>query len=137
MKLGYITACLPQLQLEDLVKWSAGAGFQFLELAAWPYESDRDYQARQIDAANFSNEKAEMVKEIFDKYGMAISALAYYDNNLHPDLKKENFISITLKKSLILLKCLKLNWSVPLSVAILRNLRQIISRRLEMYFVIS
>lgn len=85
MKLGYITACLPEMGLEELVKWSSEAGFNALELAAWPVDSSRDYQARQIDAANFSKEDAERVKELFKLYEMHISAMAYYDNNLHPD----------------------------------------------------
>lgn len=85
MKLGYITACLPNIGLEELVKWSAESGFQTLELAAWPFDSSRDYQARQIDAAKLDKNEANRITEIFKKYNMEISALAYYDNNLHPD----------------------------------------------------
>jgi len=98
MKLGYITACLPNINLDELVKWSSETGFSTLELAAWPIESDRDYQARQIDAANFNKDDAERVKGIFEEYGMEISAMAYYDNNLHPDLDKRNNYISHLKK---------------------------------------
>jgi sugar phosphate isomerase/epimerase len=87
MKIGFLTACLPQIGLEELVKWAAESGFQSLELAAWPVESDRDYQAGQIDAANFDEDNAAKVKELFIHYQLTISAMAYYDNNLHPDLK--------------------------------------------------
>jgi sugar phosphate isomerase/epimerase len=93
MKIGFLTACLPQLSLEDIVKWAADKGFQCLELAAWPVESDRDYQARQIDAANFDEDDAHRVQELFNKFNMTISAMAYYDNNLHPDLEqRKNFL---------------------------------------------
>jgi sugar phosphate isomerase/epimerase len=98
MKLGFLTACLPQLGLEEIVKWTAEQGFQALELAAWPVASDRDYQARQIDAANFSKQDAERVKELFNKYQIEISAFAYYDNNLHPDLKQREYYHNHLKK---------------------------------------
>lgn len=98
MKLGYITACFPNLGLEEMVKWSAEAGFDALELAAWPIDSSRDYQARQIDAAKFSKDEASRVKDIFNKYNMEISALAYYDNNLHPDLNLRNSYLTHLKK---------------------------------------
>ncbi|HQT91863.1 MAG TPA: sugar phosphate isomerase/epimerase [Candidatus Kryptobacter bacterium] len=87
MKLGFLTACLPQVALSDLVKWASSQGFEALELAAWPVDSSRDYQARQIDAARFSKEDAKRVKESFAKHKMAISAMAYYDNNLDPDPK--------------------------------------------------
>lgn len=90
MKLGFLTACLPKLNLEDLVKWASQQGFQALELAGWPIKSSRDYQARQIDAANFTKDDAKRVKDLFAQYKMTISALAYYDNNLHPDRNKRN-----------------------------------------------
>jgi len=88
MKIGFLTACLPQLSLENLVRWTVESGFQSLELAAWPVESDRDYQAHQINPANFSKDDASEIKDLFNRYNLSISAMAYYDNNLHPDLKK-------------------------------------------------
>ncbi len=82
MKLGFITSCLPKIPLDDLVRWASRQGFQTLEVAAWPVDSSRDYQARQIDAARFSKKDAEQVKELFAQHSMSISALAYYDNPL-------------------------------------------------------
>lgn len=98
MKLGFLTACLPQVSLEDLVRWASEQGFQMLELAAWPVKSTRDYQARQIDAARFTKEDAERVKELFARQGLGISALAYYDNNLDPNLKKRKYYHDHLKR---------------------------------------
>ena len=98
MKIGFLTACLPNLELEDLVLWASKQGFKTLELAAWPFESDRDYQARQIDAANFKVDEAKKVKDLFAKHNMEISAMAYYDNNLHPDLANRNYYLNHLKK---------------------------------------
>lgn len=98
MKLGFLTACLPQVGLEELVKWASEQGFQSLELAAWPVDSTRDYQARQIDAANFTKDDANRVKEIFGKHNLGISAMAYYDNNLDPDLTKQKYYHDHLKK---------------------------------------
>jgi sugar phosphate isomerase/epimerase len=98
MKIGFLTACLPQLGLEDLIKWASDSGFQSLELAAWPVESERDYQARQIDAAKMTKSEADRIKDLFKQYQLSISAMAYYDNNLHPDLKKRQFYIDHLKK---------------------------------------
>ncbi len=86
MKLGFLTACLPQLGLKQIVQWASEQGYKSLELAAWPVTSDRDYQAGQIDAANFTKDDAERVKELFLANNLEISGFAYYDNNLHPDL---------------------------------------------------
>ena len=98
MKIGFLTACLPNLELEDLVLWASKQGFKTLELAAWPLESDRDYQAKQIDAANFTVDEAKKVNNLFAKHNMEISAMAYYDNNLHPDLENRNYNLNHLKK---------------------------------------
>jgi sugar phosphate isomerase/epimerase len=93
MKLGFLTACLPQLSLENIIKWASEKGFDCLELGAWPVASNRDYQAQQIDAAKFTKDDAYRVQELFNKFNMTISAMAYYDNNLHPDLeRRKNFL---------------------------------------------
>jgi sugar phosphate isomerase/epimerase len=98
MKLGFLTACLPGTGLDPLVAWASAQGFQTLELAAWPVQSARDYQAGQIDAASFDAGDASHVRELFAKHGMSISAMAYYENNLEPDPGKRAFIHAHLKK---------------------------------------
>ena len=98
MKLGFLTACLPNLGLDELVKFASAKGFDTLELAAWPVASDRDYQARQIDAANFTKDDAEKVNELFSTNKLEISAMAFYENNLHPDLKQREAFLNHLKK---------------------------------------
>jgi sugar phosphate isomerase/epimerase len=86
MQLGFLTACLPQLPLERIVPWAAEQGFETLEVAAWPYDSTRDYQASHVRAEAFTRDDAERVKDLVGEHGLRISAMAYYDNNLHPDL---------------------------------------------------
>ena len=98
MKIGFLTACLPNLELGKLISWASKEGFKSIELAAWPYESNRDYQARQIDVANFTKDEAKKVRSLFSMYNMEISAMAYYDNNLNPDLKTRNYYLNHLKK---------------------------------------
>ena len=98
MRLGFLTACLPQLSLEELARWASRQGFQTLELAAWPVRSTRDYQARQIDAAKFRKDDAERVRDLLSMYTMDISALAYYDNNLDPDPRKRKAFLDHLRK---------------------------------------
>lgn len=88
MKLGFLTACFPHLSLPDVVRWASEGGFQTIELAAWPVKSKRDFQARQIDAALFTGDDAKRVRQMLELRGVSISAMAYYENNLDPDLKK-------------------------------------------------
>ena len=85
MEIGFLTACMPQVPLEKIVPWAAEQGFQALEVAAWPYDSSRDYQASHVRAEAFTRDDAARVRDLFDMHGLRISAMAYYDNNLHPD----------------------------------------------------
>ena len=98
MKIGFLTACLPRVGLEKLVPWAAEQGFRAIELAAWPVDSQRDYQAGQIDADRFTKKEAEKIKQLLADNRMIISAMAYYDNNLHPDLPKRNSFLNHLQK---------------------------------------
>ena len=98
MKLSFLTACLPNVSLEALTEFASSTGFDALELAAWPVDSSRDYQARQIDAAQFTKDDANRVKELFDRYQLDIAGLAYYDNNLDPDPKNREANLNHLKK---------------------------------------
>lgn len=76
------------VSLEDLVPWAKAQGFEALELSAWPYDSTRDYQAQHVDAENLTPHRAEEIRALFAENDMVISALAYYDNNLHPDSRQ-------------------------------------------------
>ena len=85
MKLGFLTACMPERSLEDIARWAGENGFEALELAAWPGEGDRPFVARHLAAENWDGAESERVKSALADNGLEVSALAYYDNNLHPD----------------------------------------------------
>lgn len=85
MKLGMLTACFPQRELEQIAPWAAAHGYEALELAAWPSIGDRPFTAAHVAADRFDGAEAERVRRALEDSGLALSALAYYDNNLHPD----------------------------------------------------
>jgi sugar phosphate isomerase/epimerase len=85
MKLGFLTACLPNRSLEDIVAWAAGNGFQALEVAAWPALGNRPFTATHIDVTGLDAGRAERIRQLFDRHGVVLSSLSFYDNNLHPD----------------------------------------------------
>jgi sugar phosphate isomerase/epimerase len=85
MKLGFLTACLPRQSLADIVNYAVSAGYQALEVAAWPALGDRPFTATHLDVVSLSDGEADRVGELFDSNGIALSSLAFYDNNLHPD----------------------------------------------------
>jgi sugar phosphate isomerase/epimerase len=85
MRLGFLTACMPGAALADIAPWAEGAGYEALEVAAWPRIGDRDFTASHLDAAGLDQAKADEVRALFDRHGLELSSIAYYDNNLHPD----------------------------------------------------
>lgn len=48
MKLGFLTACMPERSLEQIVPWAAEAGFEALEVAAWPALGNRPFTASHL-----------------------------------------------------------------------------------------
>ena len=85
MKLGFLTACLPGRSLEDVAAWAAEAGYEALEVAAWPALRNRPFTATHIDVAALDDGAAEATLELFAKHDLTLSSLAFYDNNLHPN----------------------------------------------------
>ena len=85
MKLGFLTACMPERSLEEIAAWAAANGYEALELAAWPHLGDRPFTASHVKAEAFDEAEQERVRTTLDEHGLVVSALAYYDNNLSPD----------------------------------------------------
>jgi sugar phosphate isomerase/epimerase len=85
MKLGFLTACLPQLPLDEIASWAAAHDYEALEVATWPSTGSRDFEASHIDVIDFGKQQADEVRALFERHGLTLSALAYYENNLHPD----------------------------------------------------
>lgn len=97
MKLGMFTACLPGLGLEEVADYAAGAGYQTLEVAVWPGTGGRSFQAAHIPVADCGPATAEEVRQLMASRGLEISALGYYENNLHPDPGRRAEIRTHLK----------------------------------------
>jgi sugar phosphate isomerase/epimerase len=88
VKLGFLSACMPERSLEDIASWAAANGYEALELAAWPQVGDRPFTASHIRAEAFDGAEEERVRNAVEGNGLVVSALAYYDNNLSPDAKE-------------------------------------------------
>ena len=67
MQLGFFTACLPGLGLDDIAGWASANGFDALEVAAWPDLGDRSFTASHVDVAGLGPAEAERVQASFDR----------------------------------------------------------------------
>lgn len=92
MKLGFLTACLPDEPLEDIASFAVSSGFDALEVAAWPAEGDRPFTASHIDVTRIHDGEADRVLAIVDKTELTLSSLSFYDNNLHPDAREREAV---------------------------------------------
>ena len=86
MKLGFVTAILPDQPLEEIVRVAADIGYQCIEVMCWPTgKSDRRYAGvTHIDAAALTPAGADDVRALLEKHGVEISGLGYYPNPLAP-----------------------------------------------------
>ncbi|MBN2411784.1 sugar phosphate isomerase/epimerase [candidate division KSB1 bacterium] len=90
MELGFVSAILPDLTLEQVVKYAKTAGFSCVELMCWPKgKAERRYAGvTHIDVVDMTKDNAVQINEIMDKAGIKISGLGYYPNPLAPDEKE-------------------------------------------------
>jgi sugar phosphate isomerase/epimerase len=100
MKLGFLTAALPDSTLEQAAKWGAESGFQAIEIACWPREkATRRYAGvTHLDVATLDKAGAAATRKMLDGYGLTVSSLAYYPNPLHPEADHRETVIGHLKK---------------------------------------
>ena len=87
MQLGFVSAILPDLGLEEVLQFAADSGFDCVEVMCWPKgPAERRYAGvTHIDVAGFDAAAAERVQALTRRTGVSISALGYYPNPLAPD----------------------------------------------------
>ncbi len=87
MKLGFVSAILPDLSLDAVLAHAARLHYDCVELMCWPPgKADRRYAGvTHLDVTNFNDESAERTRNLCQQHGIAISGLGYYPNPLSPD----------------------------------------------------
>ncbi len=87
MKLGFVTAILPELSLADVARSAAAAGYDCVEVCCWPVsKAERRYAGvTHIDVSEFDGDLAAQANETLARAGISISGLAYYPNPLTSD----------------------------------------------------
>jgi sugar phosphate isomerase/epimerase len=98
MKLGFLTAAFPELSLEEIAAWAAAEGFETLEVACWPGGGGERRRYAGVTHIDVEDYDAGQVRDVLDRHGLEISALAYYPNNLHPDDAHRDEVNGHLRK---------------------------------------
>lgn len=87
MQLGFVSAILPDLTLEEVAAFAAATGYDCVELMCWPRgKAERRYAGvTHVEVAGFTRGQADAVKSVMAQHQVAISGLGYYPNPLAPD----------------------------------------------------
>jgi sugar phosphate isomerase/epimerase len=100
MKLGFVSAILPEVPLHEVLAFAATQGFSTVEMMSWPVgKAERRFAGvTHVDVSNFTNAQAEDVLALTRQHGVSISALGYYPNVLDPDESVAGPTAAHLKK---------------------------------------
>lgn len=111
MKLGLVSAILPELSLDEVLTFAAAEGFSCIEAMCWPVgKAERKYAGvTHVDVNDFTQSKADDVNAMCSQHGVSISALGYYPNMLDPDLAAAESYVEHFKKVIVATKALGLN----------------------------
>ena len=87
MKLGFVSAILAELSLDEVLGFAADAGYSSVEVMCWPPgKADRRYAGvTHLDVLSLTADAIKSVHDLTRKHGVAISGLGYYPNPLSSD----------------------------------------------------
>jgi sugar phosphate isomerase/epimerase len=87
MKLGFVSAILPDLSLEEVLAFGSSVGYRCVEVMCWPAgKAERRYAGvTHIDVTGLDAAGAACIQEKVAASGLSLSGLGYYPNPLTPD----------------------------------------------------
>jgi sugar phosphate isomerase/epimerase len=87
MKLGLVSAILPDDSFEQVIDYAASVGFTCVEVCCWPKgKAVRRYAGiTHIDLNESDDKKLLYYRDYAESKGVKISSLGYYPNPLDPD----------------------------------------------------
>ena len=100
MQLGFVSAILPELSLEEVFATAQQIGYDCVELMCWPAgKATRRYAGvTHLDVTDFDEAAAEKTKALADSMDVSISGLGYYPNPLSPDPDESSAAAEQIKK---------------------------------------
>lgn len=87
MKLGFVSAILPDLNLDQILAFAAAEGFGCVEAMCWPVgKAERKFAGvTHLDVTGLTPARAAEVNALCARHGVSLSGLGYYPNPLDPD----------------------------------------------------
>src|SRR3954447_21340224 len=87
MKLGFVSAILPELSLNEVLTFASEVGFSSVEVMCWPPgRAERRYAGvTHLDVTDLSPDAIRHVRDLTVLHEVEISGLGYYPNVLMAD----------------------------------------------------
>jgi sugar phosphate isomerase/epimerase len=103
MKLGFVSAIVPELSLDQVLAFARDHAFTCVEAMCWPVgRAERRFAGvTHVDVSNFTRAQADELNALCAKHGVRLSALGYYPNPLDPDLTAAKRVVEHLKKVIL------------------------------------
>src|SRR6516225_2217414 len=100
MKLGFVSAILPEYTLKQVLAFAAEAGFSSVELMCWPPgKAERRYAGvTHLDVTDPSPGALKAARDLIGRNGVEVSGLGYYPNPLSPDREEAEVAVSHLRK---------------------------------------
>jgi sugar phosphate isomerase/epimerase len=103
MKLGFVSAILPELNLDQVLSFAAAERLACVEIMCWPVgKAERKYAGiTHIDVTGFTQAQADEVNALCARHGVGISGLGYYPNPLDPNPTAAKVVVEHLRKVIV------------------------------------
>ena len=100
MQLGFVTAILPELSLDEIIDHAANIGYDCIEVMCWPKgKATRRYAGvTHIDVDSLDKKKVQKILKKCKSKNIQLSGLGYYPNPLISDNKIRKVYSKHIKK---------------------------------------
>ncbi|MFM8188635.1 MAG: sugar phosphate isomerase/epimerase family protein [Pirellula sp.] len=84
MQLGFVSAIVPELNLQQVIELASSIGYQTVELMCWPpSKADRRYAGvTHINVLELDESKVSSIRKMLESHRVSISGLGYYPNCL-------------------------------------------------------
>ncbi|MDE0084575.1 MAG: sugar phosphate isomerase/epimerase [Candidatus Poribacteria bacterium] len=111
MKLGFVSAILPDQTLAEVVQFAADTGYDCVELMCWPKgKAERRYAGvTHVDVAALSEAEVDGILQCVSDTRITISGLGYYPNPLTPNETEAKIYSEHLKQLILAAKRLSID----------------------------
>jgi sugar phosphate isomerase/epimerase len=84
IQLGFVSAILPDQNLEQVMHFAAETGYRCVEVMCWPpSKADRRYAGiTHLDLTQYDDQTVKTVHQLCEKTGVSLSGFGYYPNCL-------------------------------------------------------